>query len=450
MAVICRAIALSGRTSEGIRLGQDALTYLPADDLAPRARVNSALATAHDMEGRAEEAERLYEESLSQAIAAGEYRLAAHTLMAKGLIQINCGYLREAAKTYQTIVDMVPVNLSKGDTASSVKSKKVFLPAGEGYIGLGCVHLEWNDLDAAENYLQRGMDLCRQGGLDGIFIGKLQMSRLYQARGNLSGAKNEIKMSQQIPEVGTFDLVTRQIQIALAEGNVDHLKRLAAPLAETLNRDETARPPLIFLEIIEVILARIYLAQGEVEKTFQVLDELQAMAGPDIRLGRLIEVHLIRAMAYHKQDGKSHSTDAIESLEQAFELAEPQGHVLLFLEEGPELIPLLNAVAGQRSTPERVQKYAQRLLEAFDEISKSPIPQATIEANGLIEQLTPREMEVLELLTIGDSNQTIADKLVITVRTVKKHTSNIYGKLNASSRTQAVARARELGLLPKN
>jgi len=450
MAVICRAIALSGRTSEGIRLGQDALTYLPADDLAPRARVNSALATAHDLEGRAEEAERLYKESLSQAIAAGEYRLAAHTLMVRGLIQINYGHLHKAAKTYQTIVDMVPANLSKSDSESSVKSKKVFLPAGQGYIGLGCVHLEWNDLDVAENYLQRGMDYCRQGGLDGIFIGKVHMSRLRQARGNLSEAQNELKMSQQIPKVGAFDLVTRQIQIALTEGNVDHAKRLVAPLAGMLNRDEAARPPSIFREIIQAMLARVYLAQGEVEKTFQVLDELQDKAEAMARLGRLIDVYLIRALAYHKQNGKSLTSDAIKSLEQALELAEPQGYVLLFLEEGSKLVPLLKAVAVQRSTPERVQAYAQRLLEAFDKIGKSPISRPKIESNGLIEQLTSRELEVLKLLAIGDSNQAIADKLIITVRTVKKHTGNIYGKLNANSRIQAVARAHELGLLTEN
>jgi len=447
MAVVCRAIALSGRTSDGIRLGQDALVYLPADELAARARVNSALATAHDLEGQAEIAESLYQESFTQAIAAGEYRLAAHTLMVKGLIQINCGHLHEAAKTYQTIVDMVPANLSKGASESSVKNKKVFLPVGQGYIGLGCVHLEWNDLDAAENYLQRGMDLCRKGGLDGIFIGKMHMSRLHQARGDLSGAQNEIEMSQQMPEVGTFDLVTRQIQIALAEGNVDHAQRLAAPLAKMLSSNDVARPPLIFLESTGTILARVYLAQGEVEKTFQVLDELEAKAEPGARPGRLIEVHLIRALAYHKQNGMSLIPDAVESLVRALELAEPQGHVLSFLEKGPELIPLLKAVAVQRSTPERIRKYAQRLLEAFDEIGKSPISQPTIEANGLVEQLTPREMEVLELLAIGDSNQEIADKLVITIRTVKKHTGNIYGKLNVNSRIQAVTRARELGLL---
>jgi len=447
MAVICRAIALSGRTSEGIRLAQEALNYLSVDDLAPRARANSALATAHDLEGRAEIAESLYQESFTQAIATGEYRLAAHTLMVKGLIQIHYGHLHEAAKTYQTIVDMVPADSPRGDSASSVKSKKVFFPAGQGYIGLGCVHLEWNDLDAAENYLQQGMDLCRQGGLDGIFIGKVRMSRLRQAKGDLTGALNEIQMSQQVPRADTFNLVTRQIQIALAEGNVDHAKRLAAPLAEMLASDDAPRPPLVFLEIIQAILARVYLAQKEFGKTFQLLDEIQAIAEPGERLGRLIEVHLIRALAYHLQNGKSHTPDAIESLDRALELAEPQGYVLLFLEAGPELIPLLKAVAVRRSTPERVKKYAYKLLEAFDRIGKLAISQPASRADDLIEQLTPREMEVLELLAIGDSNQTIADKLVITVRTVKKHTGNIYGKLNANSRIQAVAWAHELGLL---
>lgn len=130
------------------------------------------------------------------------------------------------------------------------------------------------------------------------------------------------------------------------------------------------------------------------------------------------------------------------------DLAEPAGFVLLFLEEGPALIPLLMAVISHRAAPDRVKKYARKLLDAFDRIGKPAVPHPASEAAGLVEQLTPREQEVLELLAAGDSNQTIADKLVITVRTVKKHTSNIYGKLNVDSRIQAVARAREVGLLP--
>ncbi len=179
----------------------------------------------------------------------------------------------------------------------------------------------------------------------------------------------------------------------------------------------------------------------------QVLDAIQATAEPGKRLGRLMEIHLLRALALNRQAGGNMPAETIASLESALALAEPAGFVLLFLEEGPALIPLLHAVAGRQAAPDPVKKQARKLLDAFDRLGKPAVPRAKIETVGLVEPLTAREMEVLALLAAGDSNQTIADKLVITVRTVKKHTSNIYSKLNATSRIHAVTRARELGLL---
>jgi LuxR family maltose regulon positive regulatory protein len=161
----------------------------------------------------------------------------------------------------------------------------------------------------------------------------------------------------------------------------------------------------------------------------------------------LIEIYFLRALAEQKQQSGNISHEAIEYLEQALDLAEPEGYILLFLEEGPPLIPLLKAVADSRSTPDRLKKYAHKLLNAFAGKDKAADPHPPGKADGLIEPLTPREMEVLQLVAIGDSNQAIADQLVITVRTVKKHITNILGKLEVSNRTQAVARARELGLI---
>jgi LuxR family maltose regulon positive regulatory protein len=160
-----------------------------------------------------------------------------------------------------------------------------------------------------------------------------------------------------------------------------------------------------------------------------------------------MEVHLLRALALQKRAGGSISSESVASLERAMELAEPAGFVLLFLEEGPALVPLLHAIEHRQAAPNRVKDYARMLLDAFRRLGQragARLPGAEI---GLVEPLTPRETEVLELIATGNSNQAIADKLVITVRTVKKHTSNIYEKLSANSRTQAVARARELGLL---
>jgi LuxR family maltose regulon positive regulatory protein len=458
MAVVCRAIALSGRTSRGIQLGQEALAYLPAEALASRARVNSAIATAHDLEGRLEEAEAAYQECFAQAMSGGDYRLAAHTWMVKGLVRCHYGQLHEAARIFQKIIDMgdraeiARTGEAEIISSNSRKVNKPFFPAGQGYVGLGKVHLEWNYLEAAEEYLKKGIELCRRGGLDGVFIGRMQMSRLCQAKGDLEGALAEIHLPEQASQrVDDFNVVARQIQIGLARGDIDGAWLRAAPLAEMLDSDPAAiRPTLLFLEVIEAIVARVYLAQGQIDKTLHLLERLQATAEPSQRVERLIEVHLLRGLAYRKQNGGRPTPEAIESLERALELGEPQGYVLLFLEEGPSLIPLLDEVANHRDVSDRIRGYARKLLGAFSEIGKPVAPRFSSEATGLVEPLTPREMEVLELLAAGDSNQAIAEKLVITVRTVKKHTSNIYGKLNASSRTQAVALGREFGILPKD
>ncbi|HTP10038.1 MAG TPA: response regulator transcription factor, partial [Anaerolineae bacterium] len=133
----------------------------------------------------------------------------------------------------------------------------------------------------------------------------------------------------------------------------------------------------------------------------------------------------------------------------ALELAdEPEGSVMLFVEEGSAIKPLLQVVADRAATPERLKQYARKLLAAFpvsDRALTSPVP--PVSGEQLIEPLSKRELEILQLIGDGYSNLEIADRLVITLHTVKKHSSNIFTKLGVTSRTQAVARARQLGLL---
>jgi len=155
-----------------------------------------------------------------------------------------------------------------------------------------------------------------------------------------------------------------------------------------------------------------------------------------------MEVHTLRALGIQQQHGTS--AQAVAEAERALALAEGPGFVRLLVEEGPALLPLLRAVADRQKAPGNIRSYALKLIKAFGETA-APQDGGT---DALIEPLTPRETEVLVLIAAGDSNQEIADKLVITIRTVKKHTSNIFGKLNVSSRTQAVAYARQIGLLP--
>jgi LuxR family maltose regulon positive regulatory protein len=270
---------------------------------------------------------------------------------------------------------------------------------------------------------------------------------LHQAKGELEKALEVLQMLEQTLQRRDFTLTARQVSLRLAVDDVDGAARLIAPLLEILGGSHYSQQlPLIAQEAFKLYLARIYIAQGEFEQANQTLNEIQATVEPGQRFGRLMEVHLLRALADQKQNAGVISPEAVDHLGRALDLAEPAGFVLLILEEGPALIPLLDAVIDRQDTPDRLREYARKLLNAFvgDGVDTPRLPG---EAAGLIESLTPREMEVLQLVAAGDSNQAIADQLVITVRTVKKHLTNILGKLEASNRTQAVAHARELGLL---
>jgi LuxR family maltose regulon positive regulatory protein len=134
-------------------------------------------------------------------------------------------------------------------------------------------------------------------------------------------------------------------------------------------------------------------------------------------------------------------------LERALSLARPEGYMRVFLDEGKPIETLLK-IAITQSQDRDLLAYARRLLAAFYQgEAERPVPPKTVPGGPLIEPLTERELEVLHLVAAGWTNQEIADKLVISVRTVKKHVENIHGKLGVSNRTQAAVRARELNLL---
>jgi LuxR family maltose regulon positive regulatory protein len=424
-------------TSRAIRIAQEALVEIPEGDLKMRAYLYSAFYRAYGMEGDVEKAAQAYRESFRLAEAAGQYGMISNTTMIRAFDLCQYGRLDEAAKYCQLVIN-----------AGSRIKQKVFYPAGPAYIGLAGIHLERNDLEKAEEYLTRGLELCHQGAMHGLFTGYVQKSRLLQAKGELEESLKEFLNLEQIFKRREFTLMARQVSIRLAIGDLAGASNLVPTLLEILGESSYAQQlPLIAAESFKLSLARIYIAQGEIDKANQLLDEIQTTVEPGKRFGRLMEVYLLRALALQKPDSGIIPADAVINLERALDLAEAPGFVMLLLEEGPALIPLLNAVIDHQTAPGRIKKYARKLLDAFGESGEPAAPLSPGEAAGLVEPLTPREMEVLQLIAAGDSNQTIADKLVITVRTVKKHTGNIYGKLNASSRIQAVARARDLGLL---
>ena len=169
------------------------------------------------------------------------------------------------------------------------------------------------------------------------------------------------------------------------------------------------------------------------------------------RAGSIVEIQALRALALA---ARGDHASALGALTEAVTLARPHGYVRVFADEGAPMHALLAqlpaARPGQQHAAGRVDPgYLAALLRACG--PAGAVPQrmrAATAPPGLAEPLTNRELEVLRLLAAGKSNQRIAHDLVVALDTVKKHVTHILGKLAAANRTEAVARARELGLIP--
>jgi LuxR family maltose regulon positive regulatory protein len=202
------------------------------------------------------------------------------------------------------------------------------------------------------------------------------------------------------------------------------------------------REPTYLNEFEYRVLARILIAQGQLEDATMLLQRLLEVAETGDRTTNAIEILILQALSLQTQGD---TDQAITTLEKALALAEPEGFFRVFVDEGPPMARLLYGAAIRGIAPD----YARRLLAAFPvaepqqtDLSKTQAPQSE-----LVEPLSERELEVLQLIAAGLTNQEIASGLFLALNTVKVHTRNIYGKLGVTSRTQAVARARVLGIL---
>jgi LuxR family transcriptional regulator, maltose regulon positive regulatory protein len=202
-----------------------------------------------------------------------------------------------------------------------------------------------------------------------------------------------------------------------------------------------------------LVLARVLLAQSRPEQALGLLERLDALADSQGRTGSLIGIRALRSLAL--QAAGDHQA-ALTLLAEALELAAPEGYVRVFTDEGPPMAALLRSLMGARqrgrgpagagSVTGVATEQLHRIIRAFGS-TKAQAEQITPAVAGLIEPLTGRELEVLRLLAAGRRNREIAQELVVTLETVKKHTSHIFAKLGATNRTQAVAHARRLGLI---
>src|SRR5262249_6440177 len=197
-------------------------------------------------------------------------------------------------------------------------------------------------------------------------------------------------------------------------------------------------------ELDHLVLARVLLAQHQPQPALRLLGRLRAAAESQGRTGSIIEIGALRALALAATGGQA----AAEELAGALALAAPQGYVRVFADEGPPMAALLGQVAaahrdGQPAARQAPLGHLAAVLRACAPARRAPgtARSGPTSIPGLADPLTARETQVLHLLATGAPNQQIADDLVVTLDTVKKHITHLHGKLGAANRTAAAGRA---------
>jgi LuxR family maltose regulon positive regulatory protein len=356
-----------------------------------------------------------------------------------GELRLKQGRLREAEELFSRA-------LSRATDAGGQR-----LPiAGEPLIWLGELARERNDLPAAEDYLMEGIERIREWGPVAAIDGYTNLARLRYAQRDEIGAAEAIEQANRLAvmfdatEMDDHMVAMCRARIAALQGDFAAVERWAESRGldgldpDDLQLDATVELHLRKYELVVLGLARVL--EGRPREALPFLKPLLSYVAAKGRWGLSIETLALQAAAHHLL---GETARALARLERALARAEPEGYVRLFVEIGEPMALLLYEAAQHDVFPE----YAGRLLAAFPEPAEPAA--ASQQPRALIEPLSQRELEVLAAIAEGLSNQEAAQRLYISERTVKWHASNIYGKLQVSNRTEAVARARSLGILPK-
>ena len=417
-------------------LSNQALDLLPEDELHLRGDVALDLGHAYCSVGDIESASEAFARAAATGRAADDLRTALFALRYQASLEISRGRLRKAEEL-----------LLDGQRLAESRPEGVPSVAGIIHTGMGELLYERGDLDEARRLLEEGIEFGRRSGEAKILVyGYVNLARVLMARGDTEGAHSLIReaggLTPRWPLIWAW-----QARFWLAQGEVEPAARWAREYGAT---EDYMTYPRHFERIT---MGRVLLGEDRTDEALDSLGNLLEDALAEGRKAHEIELRVLLALASERLGATG---EALDQLERALTLAEPEGFVRVFVDEGPPMVEVLERLIREprddgsyNGAPDGAPDvYAGRLLEHF-------ALQAADSGNGGprsgrapgLEPLSGREVEVLELVAAGRSNAEIAGELYLSVGTVKAHVHHIFGKLLVRNRSQAVARARELRLL---
>ncbi len=425
-----------GDSAAAIELSQRALETLPETEGLMRDLALLTLATAYHTHGNLALSKQMLQQATTGSQATGNRMVAVFALCYRAELCRREGKLRQAQTLFLEALEL-----------ATDRHRNRLPIASRVLIGLGDIAREWNNLDVATRYVHEGLELAGRWSQADLFNVYLVLARLNLVRGDWKAVREALRtMRQAAIEFKATEADDRMVDLAeawmqIAQGELEGPQRWAERYGLSKNGDQlqaNARDDDILRRLRKYeypVAARLWIAEGRPAEAVTLLEMALPIAESANRVGLVIECEILLALA---AQALGQQAKARQALERALVLAEPEGYVRVFVDEGPQVARLLYEALADNVRP----NYVGQLLKAFP-VAEPPAPMSAV----MIEPLSDRELEVLRLIAVGLSNEEIAQRLVLSLPTIKWHTSNIYGKLSVKNRTEAVAKARVLGLL---
>ena len=419
-----------------------ALARMRPNERGPRFGARFQLACVDWMAGRLAEAEVAFARLLEEGRAAADPYPLETSCFALGQVQAGLGKLSAALRTNRESLRLA----TEGGRISAFH-------AAEAHIGIAQVLYQRDALDEALRHANTGIDLCRHATEFGLpAIGLLTLAWIRRAVGEEDAALEAADEACRIRPNRPAGFVTlwspaeaERARLLLAVGRMHDAERWAEEWGLS-EHDEVSYAR----EREQLVLVRLLLGRHEPNRALSLLDRLEGLAASQGRVQNMIEMRALRSLAL--QSSGEHN-DALSTLEATLSDARPEGYIRVFADEGAPMAALIQRLIRQRqrdrswAASRHAREHLLHVAGAFRSRGRSGGDVVSV-TEGTVEPLTARELDVLSFLAAGRRNRDIADELVVTLDTVKRHVSHIFDKLGADNRTDAVARARELHLIP--
>lgn len=425
-----------GDLAETVRYTELALQLAPEDNHFLRAQAAITLGFTHWATGDLEDSLRALYAWVGDMERMGNLEFAIASAFAVADMLLILGRLGDADKALRVAIERA---VAQGPEAETVTAHH--------HLGLALLAHERGDVAAAARHLETAADLGRSTTLiDWPYRWNLAQARFKESAGDWDAALDLIDEAGRVYVKNPIPLLrpvaALKTRIYLRQGRPDKAAVWARERGLSV-ADEVSYPG----EYEYLTLARVRLAEGDFTGVDKLLERLLAAAERQNRTGSVIEILLTQALVQWAQGNQTH---AFSALDRALALAEPEGYCRIFVDEGNAMRRLLlafrSASKARAAYPRR--DYVDRVLAAFP-MPPASIAQTAIPSQGtaLVDPLTNRELEILRLIAEGQSNAEISRRLYLALSTVKGHNLRIFDKLQVQNRTEAVGRARELGLL---